>query len=210
MIFFDSTVFLVDDDLGVLQAMSRVLRAAAFRVVPFASPREFLDEHDPSAPGCLVLDLAMPDLDGLEIQQLLSNAGETLPIIFLSGQASVLASVRAMKQGAADFLLKPVERDELVRAVSAAIARDQAARAAREHLSEIRRRVDTLTPREFEVFQHVISGRLNKQTAAELGAAEKTIKIHRGRVMEKMRVESVAELVRLAEQVGIAPCVPDR
>jgi FixJ family two-component response regulator len=198
----DSTVFVVDDDTAVLKAVSRLLRAGGYRVEAFSSPRRFLDQHDRTTPGCLVLDLAMPGLNGLELQQMLAAAGETLPIIFLSGRADIPASVKAMKQGAADFLTKPVERNELFKAVAPALAKNRVARQANEEVAEIRQRLATLTPREYEVFEHVISGQLNKQIAAEIGAAEKTIKVHRGRVMEKMKVKSVAELVRLAVQAG--------
>jgi FixJ family two-component response regulator len=198
-------VYLVDDDAAVLKAVSRLLRAAGLTVRAFSSPRRFLEQHDPSAPGCLVLDLAMPEVTGLELQQMLAAAGELLPIIFLTGRADVPASVRAMKQGAVDLLTKPVERTALLSAVTAALQKDRIARQAHDEIAEIKRRLSSLTPREYEVFEHVIAGRLNKQTAAEIGAAEKTIKVHRARVMEKMRVESVAELVRLADRAGIAP-----
>ncbi len=201
----DSIIYVVDDDPSVLVAVSRLLSAGGYRVASFSSSRRFLDQHDAALPGCLVLDLAMPDLNGLELQQMLTAAGVELPIIFLTGRADISASVKAMKQGAADFLTKPVERDELLQAVDAALAKNRVARQAHEEATEIRRRLATLTPREYEVFEHVISGKLNKQTAAELGAAEATVKIHRGRVMEKMKVESLAELVRLADHVGIAP-----
>jgi FixJ family two-component response regulator len=200
-----STVFVVDDDAAVLKAVSRLLRASGYQAAAFSSAQTFLAEHDPAAPGCVVLDLAMPGVDGLELQRKLAEAGDARPIIFLTGHADVPASVKAMKQGAADFLVKPVERDQLMQAVGAAMVKDQTARRAREEIAEIRRRLATLTPREYEVFEHVISGKLNKQTAAQIGAAEKTVKIHRARVMEKMKVRSVAELVRMAEHVGVAP-----
>lgn len=198
-------VYIVDDDPPALKAVARLLKAAGFAVMTFSSPQRFLDHLDRDASGCLVLDLAMPELNGLELQQALASSGSMLPIIFLTGRADVPASVRAMKQGAADFLTKPVERDDLVRAVKSALARDLARRLAQREVDEIRRRLSTLTPREHEVFEHVIVGKLNKQTAADLGAAEKTIKVHRARVMTKMGVESVAELVRLAERAGIEP-----
>jgi FixJ family two-component response regulator len=197
-------VYVVDDDPLVLRAIARLLEGAAFRVVACSSARQFLEQHDPGIPCCLVLDLAMPDIDGLQLQQSLESAGESLPIIFLTGRADVSATVRAMKQGAADFLTKPVDRNKLVPAVCAALANDLIVRQARREVAEIKRRLKLLTPREYQVFEHVISGDLNKQTAADLGAAEKTIKIHRARVMEKMNVRSVAELVRLAEHAGIA------
>ncbi len=201
----DLTVFVVDDDAAVLKAVSRLLRAGGYHVEAFSSARRFLDQHDRTRPGCLVLDLAMPGLNGLELQQILGAAGEALPIIFLSGHADIPASVKAMKQGAADFLTKPVERNELFKAVGPALAKNRVARQANEEVAEIRQRMATLTPREYEVFEHVISGQLNKQIAARIGATEKTIKVHRGRVMDKMKVESVAELVRLAVHVGVAP-----
>jgi FixJ family two-component response regulator len=199
------TVYVVDDDAAVLKAVSRLLRAAGYQVATFSSPRRFLAQHEPNVPGCLVLDLAMPEIGGLDLQQVLSAAGERLPVIFLTGHADIPASVRAMKQGAADFLTKPVERDDLLCAVRAALDRDRSARQSHNEVADIKRRIATLTPREYEVFEHVISGRLNKQTAAEIGAAEKTIKVHRARVMDKMKVKSVAELVRLADRAGIDP-----
>jgi FixJ family two-component response regulator len=201
----DSTVYVVDDDAPVLRAVSRLLRLAGFHVETFSSPRRFLDHHDSAAASCLVLDLSMPDLNGLEVQQTLLSERKPLPIIFLTGNADVPTSVSAMKQGASDFLTKPVERDVLVQAVNEALAKDKAARQANEELAEFRRCLATLTPREYEVLGHVISGKLNKQTAAEVGAAEKTIKVHRGRIMSKMKVQSVAELVRLAERAGVMP-----
>lgn len=199
----EPTVFVVDDDPAVLKATSRLLRAAGFHAATFSSPERFLRQHDSAAPGCVILDLAMPGLSGLEVQDALAAAGRARPIIFLSGRANVPVTVQAMKHGAADFLTKPVERQALVQAVRTALTRDQTTRQARQEVDEIRHRLATLTPREYEVFEHVIEGRLNKQTASELGAAEKTIKVHRARVMEKMQVESVAELVRLAIRVGV-------
>jgi FixJ family two-component response regulator len=161
-------------------------------------------------PGCLVLDLAMPGLNGLQLQEKLAAAGEPLPVIFLTGQADVPATVNAMKRGAADFLTKPVDRDALLSAVRAAIERDRTTRVAERELTEIRERLQSLTPRQYDVFQHVISGKLNKQTAADIGVAEKTVKAHRARMMEKMKVESVAELVRFAEKLGIEPVPLDQ
>jgi FixJ family two-component response regulator len=201
----DSTVFVVDDDASVLKAVSRLLRAGGYHVEAFSSPRRFLDQHDQTRPGCLVLDLAMPGMNGLELQQMLAAAGETLPIIFLSGRAEIPDSVKAMKQGATDFLTKPVERNVLFKAIGPALAKSRVARQASEEIAEIRQRISTLTPREYEVFEHVISGQLNKQIADDIGAAEKTIKVHRARVMDKMKVQSVAELVRLAVQTGTPP-----
>ena len=197
------TVFIVDDDSAVLKSLARLLRSARLNVMAFGSPQEFLERHDPRAPGCLVLDLAMPGLNGLELQAALTVKGSAIPIIFLTGHGNIPASVQAMKRGALDFLTKPVNDDDLLQAVQAAIEKDRLARIARAELEDIQARLDSLTPREREVLTHVVSGQLNKQTAADLGTVEKTIKVHRGRVMEKMKVQSVAELVRLAERAGI-------
>lgn len=197
------TVFIVDDDSAVLKSLARLLRSARLNVMAFGSPQEFLERHDPRAPGCLVLDLAMPGLNGLELQAALTVKGSAIPIIFLTGHGNIPTSVQAMKRGALDFLTKPVNDDDLLKAVQAAIEKDRLARIARAELEDIQARLDSLTPREREVLTHVVSGQLNKQTAADLGTVEKTIKVHRGRVMEKMKVHSVAELVHLAERAGI-------
>jgi FixJ family two-component response regulator len=197
------TVFIVDDDSAVLKSLARLLRSARLNVMAFGSPQEFLERHDPRAPGCLVLDLAMPGLNGLELQAALTVKGSAIPIIFLTGHGNIPASVQAMKRGALDFLTKPVNDDDLLKAVQAAMEQDRIARIARAELEDIQARLDSLTPREREVLTHVVSGQLNKQTAADLGTVEKTIKVHRGRVMEKMKVHSVAELVHLAERAGI-------
>jgi len=197
------TVFIVDDDAAVLKGLTRLLRSARLNVLAFGSPQEFLERHDPHVPGCLVLDLAMPGLNGLELQAALTVKGSAIPIIFLTGHGNIPASVQAMKRGALDFLTKPVNDDDLLKAVQAAIEKDRLARIARAELEDIQARLDSLTPREREVLTHVVSGQLNKQTAADLGTVEKTIKVHRGRVMEKMKVHSVAELVHLAERAGI-------
>jgi FixJ family two-component response regulator len=197
------TVFVVDDDPAVLKSLSRLLRSARLEVAAFSSPREFLERHDPRAPGCLVLDVAMPGLNGLELQEALTTKGSELPIIFLTGHGDIPMSVQAMKRGALDFLTKPVNDEDLLKAVHVAIEKDRLQRQTRAEVTEIQQRLATLTPREREVMEHVISGQLNKQTAADLGTVEKTIKVHRARVMEKMKVQSVAELVRLAERVGM-------
>ena len=197
------TVFIVDDDAAVLKSLTRLLRSTRLNVMAFGSPQEFLERHDPRAPGCLVLDLAMPGLNGLELQAALTVKGSGIPIIFLTGHGNIPTSVQAMKRGALDFLTKPVNDDDLLKAVQVAIEKDRIARIARAELEDIQSRLDSLTPREREVLTHVVSGQLNKQTAADLGTVEKTIKVHRGRVMEKMKVQSVAELVRLAERAGI-------
>ena len=198
-----ATVFVVDDDPAVLKSLSRLLRSARLDVATFSSPREFLERHDPSAPGCLVLDVAMPGLNGLELQEALTAKGSELPIIFLTGHGDIPMSVQAMKRGAVDFLTKPVNDEDLLKTVHVAIEKDRLQRQQRAEVAEIQQRLATLTPREREVLGHVIAGQLNKQTAADLGTVEKTIKVHRARVMEKMKVQSVAELVRLAERAGI-------
>jgi FixJ family two-component response regulator len=197
------TVFIVDDDPAVLKSLARLLRSARLDVATFSSPREFLERHDPSASGCLVLDVAMPGLNGLELQEALTTKGSELPIIFLTGHGDIPMSVQAMKRGALDFLTKPVNDEDLLQAVHVAIDKDRLQRQTRAEVTEIQQRLATLTPREREVMEHVISGQLNKQTAADLGTVEKTIKVHRARVMEKMKVQSVAELVRLAERAGV-------
>lgn len=199
-----ATVFVVDDDPAVLKSLARLLRSARLEVATFSSPREFLDRHDPRAPGCLVLDVAMPGLNGLELQEALMRKDSLLPIIFLTGHGDIPMSVQAMKRGALDFLTKPVNDENLLQAVRSALEKDRVARQARAELDDILERLATLTPREREVIDHVVTGQLNKQIAADLGTVEKTIKVHRARVMEKMKVKSVAELVRLAERAGLA------
>jgi len=194
-------VFIVDDDPAVLKSLSRLLRSVPFTVVTVGSPQEFLERYDPRAPGCLVLDVAMPGLNGLELQEALAAKGSPPPIVFLTGHGDIPMSVQAMKQGAFDFLTKPVNDEDLIKAVHAALKRDGTDRQSRSELDDIQRRLATLTPREREVLTHVVSGQLNKQIASDLGTVEKTIKVHRARVMEKMKVQSVAELVRLTERL---------
>jgi FixJ family two-component response regulator len=197
------TVFLVDDDADVLKALGRLLRASGYDSREFASPEEFLREHDASMPGCAVLDVAMPDLDGLALQKALAAKGIERPVIFLTGRGDIPTTVRAMKAGAVDFLTKPVDAGALLTAIDNARERESREREARAEMEVFIARLATLTPREREVFGHVISGRLNKQIAYALGTVEKTIKVHRSRMMEKMGVRSLAELVRLAERAGI-------
>lgn len=199
----EPTVFVVDDDPAVLKSLSRLLRASQVNVVTFGSPQEFLERYDPHTPGCLVLDVAMPGLNGLELQEALRVKGSAIPIIFLTGHGDIPMSVQAMKGGALDFLTKPVQDKDLLKAVEAALEKDRIERQSRAELDEIQERLATLTPREREVLIHVVSGQLNKQIAYDLGTVEKTIKVHRARVMEKMKVGSVAELVRLTERAGI-------
>jgi FixJ family two-component response regulator len=200
-----TTVFLVDDDAGVLRALARLLRAAGHEVREFVSPQEFLAGHDPSVPGCAVFDVAMPELDGLQLQAALTAQGIERPVIFITGVGDVPVSVRAMKAGAVDFLTKPVNDRDLLGAIASAAARDAEARRRHEEVTAIASRLATLTRREREVLSHVVAGRLNKQIAYDLGTVEKTIKVHRGRMMSKMGARSVAELVRLAERAGIRP-----
>jgi RNA polymerase sigma factor (sigma-70 family) len=197
------TVFVVDDDAAIRKAVSRLLRSAGIAAAVFASPREFLAQYDPNTPGCLVLDIAMPEFNGLQLQTALGEKGSILPIIFLSGHGDVSKSVQAMKHGAFDFLTKPVKDKDLLPAIRTAIERDAVARREHAKLSEIRAVVDTLTPREREVLEHVVAGKLNKQIAGDLGITEATVKMHRARVMAKMKVQSVAELARLRERYGI-------
>jgi FixJ family two-component response regulator len=197
------TVFLVDDDPGVLKGMSRLLRARGYDVRSYASPQAFLAGHDSAVPGCAVLDVAMPGLDGLALQQALTDSGVHRPVIFLTGKGDIPTSVRAMKAGAIDFLTKPVSSDVLLEAIARAEKTDAEARRHRAELAAIEAKLATLTPREREVLTHVVAGRLNKQIAGDLGTVEKTIKVHRSRMMEKLGVRTVADLVRLAEKAGV-------
>ena len=193
------TVYLLDDEPGMVKAVTRLLRARGFEVQGFTTPSSFLDAYRPGSDSCLVLDVAMPELDGLHLQRRLTHDGILLPIVFLTGHGDIPMSVRAMKAGAVDFLTKPVKDTDLLRAVRAALVR-----AAEQHeIAVISGRLSRLTPREREVMKHVIAGKLNKQIAFDLGTGEQNIKIHRGRVMHKMGIESVADLVRIAEKLGI-------
>jgi FixJ family two-component response regulator len=201
----DVTVFMVDDDPAVLKALTRLLHAAGLAAQSFDSPEVFLMQHDPATPGCVVLDICMPNLGGLALQQALTASGFERFIVFITGHGDIPTSVQAMKDGAVDFLVKPFHDEDFLAAVRCAIARDQSARTTRAWLQSIRRRLATLTPREREVLHHVVAGRLNKQIAADLGTVEKTIKVHRSRVMEKMAVASLAELVRVAVRIGLGP-----
>ena len=197
------TAFLVDDDAGVLKALRRLLGSAGVKVAAFDSPRRFLDSFDPAVAGCLVLDIAMPEFSGLELQQALLAKGCDLPIIFLTGHGDIPTSVRAMKHGAADFLQKPVDDEELLAAIRGAFSKNAVLRSAREARSTVERRLATLTTREREVLDRVAAGRRNKQIAAELGVVEKTVKVHRAHVMQKMGARTFAELLSQAERAGI-------
>ena len=194
------TVFVVDDDAAVRKAVARLLHSVRIEVAVFASPVEFLAAYDPEIPGCLLLDLEMPDLNGLELQQALTRRGGALPIIFLSAYGDVPISVRGDESRRVDFLTKPVRDVVLREAVRAAFEKDCVARLVRAERTSIEARLATLTPREHEVLEHVIAGQLNKQIAGDLGTVEHTIKVHRARVMEKMKVQSLAELVRFVER----------
>ena len=200
-----ATVFLVDDDASVRKALTRLIKSAGYQVQAFASARNFL-EHWATAddgPACLVLDVRMPGLSGLDLQQELQSANALLPIIFITGHRDIPMSVKAMKEGAVDFLPKPVKDRVLLGAIEQALERAVQERSVHDELDDINRRLDSLTPRELEVLRLGITGMLNKQIAYELGTVEKTIKVHRARVMEKMEVQSLAEFVRLAERAAI-------
>jgi FixJ family two-component response regulator len=197
----DGIVYLLDDEADMVKALTRLLRAKRFNVRGFTSVRVFLESFRPVDKACLVLDVAMPELDGLELQRRLTHRGILIPIVFLTGHGDIPMSVQAIKDGASDFLTKPVDATALVRAVRAALHTAQTRHQTIEETAALAARLATLTPREREVMEHVVAGRLNKQIAADLGAAEPTIKVHRGRVMQKMGVESLADLVRAAESL---------
>jgi FixJ family two-component response regulator len=199
-----AVVFVVDDDARVRAALSSLIESAGLRVATFSSASEFLAADKPDAPACLVLDLELPNISGLELQQELAD-GEAPPIVFITGHGDVPSSVKAMKAGALEFLAKPFGDEELLRAVDAAIALDRVARRQRSELTELQGRHGRLTPREREVLTYVIGGFANKQTAGELGTSEITIGVHRGQIMRKMGARSLAELVRLADKLGIPP-----
>jgi FixJ family two-component response regulator len=196
------TVFLIDDDTPVRDALSRLLRAHRFALAAFGSPKEFLEHYNPNTPGCLVLDLKMRG-NGFGLQRTLQERGSPLPIIFITGHGDIPKSVQALKGGAVDFLTKPVNDKDLLAAVRVAIEKDRTLRQEQAEVSEIRTRLSMLTPREREVLEHVVAGNLNKQIASDLSITEATVKMHRARVMAKMKVQTVADLVRLAGRCGI-------
>ena len=197
-------IYLVDDDVGVLQGLHRLLHAAGFEARCFSSAEEFLAGHDPSIPSCVILDMCLPKWTGLAVQEIVANADGTCPVIFLTGKSDIATSVCAMKAGAVDFLTKPVQEEALLQAIARAQALDSAARRRHEEQRAIHQRLEQLSPRERQVLAHVVAGRRNKQIAADLGTVEKTIKVHRGRMMSKLGARHVVELVRLADRAGIA------
>jgi FixJ family two-component response regulator len=198
------TVFIVDDDARVIKALSRLMRVKGYDVRSYTSPQEFLAHHDATLPGCAVLDVSMPGLDGLELQQALTVGGSLRPVIFITGKGDIPTSVRAMKAGAIDFLTKPVSNKDLLGAIARGEEQDTKTRQIQAELASIEAKIATLTPREREVLAHVAAGKLNKQIAYDLGTVEKTIKFHRSAMTKKLGVRSVADLVRMAEKAGFS------
>jgi len=198
-----ATVFVVDDDASVRRSLTRLLEAAGYTVEAFASAREFLNAAQAPGASCLVLDLRMPGSSGLDLQKTLAQAVHRIPIVFVTGHGDIPMSVQAMKAGAIDFLTKPYAAKDLLDAIRRALDKDTTDLGREARTRSIHARVETLTPRERQVFALVVTGMLNKQIAAQLGVVEKTVKVHRARVMDKMRAGSVAELVRLADDVGV-------
>lgn len=203
-----ATVFVVDDDASVRRGLTRLLRAMGLGVEAFDSADSFLARAPLAGPGCVLLDVQMPGMDGLELQERMAQAGILLPVVFLTGKGDIPMSVHAMKHGAVDFLVKPVDETALVHALDQAIRRQAAEAASRQSRDSIMERLARLSAREREVLDRVLQGRLNKQIAFELGIAEKTVKAHRGRVMEKMEAATVAELVHMCDAAGLAPPDP--
>ena len=198
------TCFVVDDDASVRQSLSFLLRSLRYRVETFDSADGFLSRDRYDGIGCIITDVKMPGMSGLDLQDTVGRGDNPLPIIFITGHGDLPMGVRAMKKGAVDFLAKPFDDEDLISAIAAALDKCRKARQASEDVTNAQNRFDKLSPREHDVLRHVISGRLNKQIAGELDIAEQTVKIHRGRIMKKLGVDSVAELVRLAEKAGIA------
>ncbi len=204
----DPIVFVVDDDASTRRSTERLVRPLGFGIQTFASAREFLDCARMEKPGCLVLDVHMPGLSGLDLQRELARRGVEIPIIFLSGRGDIPMTVRAMKAGAVEFLTKPVKARDLVAAIRSAVERGRESHQARRKVDALRERYERLTPRERQVLPLVVAGRLNKQIAGEVAASERTVKFHRAHIMKKMQAESLAELVRMVERLGLGE--PDR
>jgi FixJ family two-component response regulator len=198
-----STIYIVDDDARVTAALSRLVRTGGFNVETYSSVGEFLDHFRPNVSGCIVLDVALGDWNGLDLQRRLKAEGSVHPIIFISGESELYTSVQAMKAGAVDFLVKPVSADDLFQAIYAALEKDKVARQTSEEKRNVKQLISQLTPREYEVLRLVVQGKLNKQIAYELGIVEKTAKVHRARVMAKMHARNVTDLVRMADHAGI-------
>jgi FixJ family two-component response regulator len=199
----DAIVLIVDDDVSIREGLRGLIRSAGFRVETFASAREFLARPITDVPSCLVLDVRLPGLSGLDLQKRMADANVEIPIVFITGHGDVPTSVKAMKAGALEFLTKPFADQDLLDAIQQAIRRDRAARQQQAKIRELQTRYESLTPREREVMERVVSGLLNKQVAAELGTSEFTVKVHRGKAMHKMRAGSLADLVRMSERLGI-------
>jgi len=198
-------IFIIDDDSAIRKSLFRLLTASGYKVEEFESAESYLSRERYNGIGCIILDVKMGGRSGTDLQQELNNRGDNIPIIFLTGHADIPTSVRAMKRGAGDFLQKPVDENILLYTIEQALEEHRKRCAYGEKVEELRKQFSTLTPREFEVMRWVLTGKLNKQIAHELGITEKTVKVHRGEVMKKLRVSSVAELVRLAEAAGIEP-----
>ena len=196
-------VFIVDDDASVREALGRLIRSAGLRVEAFASAEEFLNRARTDAPSCLVLDVQLPDLSGLDLQRRMVDANNEMPIVFITGHGDIPTTVRAMKAGAIEFLTKPLVEGDVLESIRQAIARDRVVRDHNAETAYLRARRASLTPREEEIMEWVVSGLLNKQIAGELGISEETVKVHRGHVMRKMGADSLADLVRMSERLGM-------
>ena len=199
----DAVIAIVDDDPSAREGLQTLLRSAGWKVEAFVSAQEFLGRLGAEAPSCLILDLQLPGLSGLDLQNRMAKVGLEIPIVFVTGHGNIPASVQAMKAGAVEFLTKPLDEQKLLQAIQEAIERDRRTRQQHAEMRELRERYESLTAREQQVMQEVVSGRLNKQIAAELNITEFTVKIHRGHTMRKMRADSLADLVRMAESLGI-------
>ncbi len=197
-------IFIVDDDASAREGIEDLLQSVGLRVMSFGSPEDFLKSKRPDAPGCIVLDMRLPNTSGLDFQKVLIGAGIELPVIFITGHGDIPMSVMAMKSGAIEFLTKPFREQSLLDAINAGIEKDRQRRREMRHVSELKQRFESLTPRERDVFALVVTGRPNKQLAAELGLSEMTIKVHRSQITKKMKAGSIVELVRMADRLGIS------